>query len=280
VSIDHYENFPVASVLMPAALRPAVMAIYRFARHADDIADEGNAAASERLVALAALDNSLAAFQSGARSQPPCNLQVTAVLPFLQHHRLDAQLLRDLLSAFSQDVVTTRYQSFEQVLDYCRRSANPVGRLLLQLYRVHDLPENQRQSDAICTALQLINFWQDVAIDLQKQRIYLPQDDLQRFAVSENNLIDRPGEVMQSPAWIELMRFEVDRATALMKSGAPLAWRLGGRIGLELRAVVHGGLRIAELLQKQQYDVVLRRPALRKPDWLVIAWRSLFVHPR
>ncbi len=265
---------------MPAALRPAVTAIYRFARHADDIADEGNATASERLAALSSLDDLLAAFQSGAGSQPRSDPQLTAVLPFLQRHQLDAQLLRDLLSAFSQDVVTTRYQSFEQLLDYCRRSANPVGRLLLQLYQAHEVPENQRQSDAICTALQLINFWQDVAIDLQKQRIYLPQDDLQRFGVIETDLIDRLGQVMQSQAWIALMRFEVDRAATLMKSGAPLAWRLGGRIGLELRAVVHGGLRIAELLQKHQYDVVRHRPALRKPDWLVIAWRSLLVHPR
>jgi squalene synthase HpnC len=280
VAVDHYENFPVASFLMPARLRPAVRAIYRFARHADDLADEGDAPAEERLAALAALDASLQQWQ--AAGQPPATSHRTVLdlAPHVDAHGLHIMLLRDLLSAFSQDVTTLRYPTFDALGDYCRRSANPVGRLLLQLYGMHGASQNRTQSDAICTALQLINFWQDVAIDLAKQRIYLPQEDLHRFSVDEARLLQAPADIMKTDAWCALMQFEVDRATALMRSGAPLAWRLPGRIGWELRAVVHGGLRIAQRLQRCAYDVTAARPVLAKRDWALIAWRSLLPYPR
>ena len=167
MSVEHYENFPVASVLLPSRLRPAVEAIYKFARQADDIADEGDAPASERLTALAGFRAGLDRIEEGL---PPLTPMFGALQSALRDHSLALEPLRDLLSAFEQDVVTTRYADQESVLDYCRRSANPVGRLMLALYG-QQAPDQLRQSDAICTALQLINFLQDVAIDIKKDRI-------------------------------------------------------------------------------------------------------------
>ncbi len=178
--------------------------------------------------------------------------------------------MRDLLSAFRQDVVTTRYADYAALRDYCRRSADPVGRLMLGLYEVDDAA-SLRESDAICTALQLINFWQDVAVDIDKGRIYLPQEDLARFGVTEDAIAHgRPG-----PAWRALMGFEVERARVLMLQGAPLATRLPGRLGWELRMVVQGGLRILEAIERVRYDVFRRRPQLKRTDWIVVAWRAL-----
>jgi squalene synthase HpnC len=181
MAVGHYENFPVASWLLPSELRPAVRAIYRFARTADDIADEGAAAPTERLAALNTLDRELDAVSAGA-SHAWQDLTIA-----VRKHHLDVKLLRDLLSAFSQDVTTVRYASFESLLDYCRRSANPIGRLLLQLFGRAE-PELCRQSDAICTGLQLANFWQDIAVDWCKGRVYLPQEDLTAFNVSEGQI--------------------------------------------------------------------------------------------
>ncbi|HVE89664.1 MAG TPA: squalene/phytoene synthase family protein, partial [Burkholderiaceae bacterium] len=176
--VGHYENFPVASWLMPARLRPAVRAIYRFARTADDIADEGDAPAEVRMTALDALRVQLRAIETGAASEWPDLAQA------ISEHQLQPSLFYDLLSAFSQDVVTVRYASFESLLDYCGRSANPIGRLLLQLFRRSEA-KLLRHSDEICTALQLANFWQDIALDWHKGRVYLPQQDLRQFGVSE-----------------------------------------------------------------------------------------------
>jgi squalene synthase HpnC len=180
--------------------------------------------------------------------------------------------LRDLLSAFKQDVTVTRYQDFSALLDYCRRSANPVGRLMLHLYGAVTA-ENLRDSDAICSALQLINFWQDVAVDWDKARVYLPQEDLLRSHVSEAQI----AVGLRDGAWRRLMAFEVDRARALLLSGAPLALRLPGRIGWELRLVVQGGLRILEKIEAVDYDVFRRRPELTRVDWLRLLWRSLWM---
>lgn len=187
----------------------------------------------------------------------------------LRRHALPLQPLRDLLSAFRQDVVTTRYADYPALLDYCRRSANPVGRLMLGLYGTVDAT-SLRESDAVCSALQLINFWQDVGIDIGKGRIYLPQEDLARFGVSEIQIVQ--GEA--NPAWRALMRFEVERARALMLEGAPLATRLPGRIGWELRLVVQGGLRILEAIERADYDVFRRRPQLKRLDWALLLWRA------
>jgi squalene synthase HpnC len=239
MSVDHYENFPVASVLMPARLRRPVTVIYAYARSADDIADEGDAPAAERLAAT------------------------------IREWRLPLQPFRDLLDAFSQDVVKTRYADFADVIDYCRRSADPVGRLLLHLYG-QATPENLRHSDAICSALQLINFWQDVAIDWRKDRVYLPQDDLARFNVSEAQIASG----IVDDAWRTLMAFQVDRARAMLNSGAPLTRALPGRIGWELRMIVQGGLRILEKIDRVRGDVFRHRPVLGPLDWPLMLGRA------
>lgn len=265
--VDHYENFPVASILLPRRLVPAVEAIYAFARGADDVADEGDASPAERLAALADYEAALDAIAVGRTPEGAMFARLAAVV---REYRLDLQPLRDLLSAFRQDVVTTRYPDYPALLDYCRRSADPVGRLMLALYGV-DGARNLRDADAICSALQLINFWQDVGIDIEKGRIYLPQEDLQRFGVTEDDIrAQRDGS-----AWRALMAFEVERARTLMLSGAPLATRLPGRIGWELRLVIQGGLRILECIERAGYDVFRKRPQLGKPDYLRMAWRAL-----
>jgi squalene synthase HpnC len=264
--VDHYENFPVASILLPRRLVPAVEAIYAFARSADDIADEGEALPAERFQALDAYDAALDAIDAGDTPQEPMFARLAEAL---RRFQLPTQPLRDLLSAFRQDVLTTRYADYPALLDYCRRSANPVGRLMLGLYGAVD-ETSLRESDAVCSALQLINFWQDVGIDIGKARIYLPQEDLARFGVGEDDI----AHARTGPAWRALMRFEVERARSLMLEGAPLAARLPGRIGWELRLVVQGGLRILEAIERAGYDVFRRRPQLKRLDWPVLLWRA------
>jgi squalene synthase HpnC len=190
-------------------------------------------------------------------------------------YQLPLQPLRDLISAFKQDVSVTRYASFPSLMDYCRRSANPIGALMLHLYGAANIL-NLRDSDAICSALQLINFWQDVAVDWQKARIYLPQEDLTRFGVTPAQI----AEARVDQAWRRLMRFEVERALALLAAGAPLALRLPGRIGWELRLVVQGGLRILERIEAVDYDIFQRHPQLRKSDWLRLCWRAIWMKVR
>jgi squalene synthase HpnC len=265
--VDHYENFPVASILLPKRLVPAVEAIYAFARSADDIADEGDAAPAERRAALLAYEAALAAIGRGERQAEPMFDRLAAVIV---QYKLPLQPFYDLLSAFKQDVDTTSYADFPQLLDYCSRSANPVGLLMLSLYGAAT-PANIIESDAVCSSLQLINFLQDVAIDRQKQRTYIPQCDLARFGVDTAQL-DRGDADARFRA---LMFYEVDRARALMLSGAPLALRLPGRIGWELRMVVQGGLRILERIEQAGFDVFRHRPKLGTRDWLVIMWRAL-----
>lgn len=265
--VDHYENFPVASVLLPRRLVPAVEAIYAFARSADDLADEGDALPNERLAALEAYDNALKSIARHEQQSDPMFARLAGVIA---QYNLPLQPFHDLLSAFKQDVGTKRYANFPLLLDYCRRSANPVGLLMLSLYGAADA-RNIHDSDAICSSLQLINFLQDVAIDREKDRIYIPIDDLDRFGVAPAQL-DR---AEADGAWRALMQFEVDRARAMMQGAAPLALRLPGRIGWELRMVVQGGLRILESIEKVQYDVFRRRPKLKAWDWAVIMWRAL-----
>lgn len=265
--VDHYENFPVASFLLPARLRPAVEAIYAFARSADDLADEGNAAPGVRIAALNAYEAALGAIEDG---QTPHSALFKRLAEVIAAYRLPMQPFYDLLSAFKQDVTTPRYESFDMLLDYCRRSANPVGRLMLHLYDAADA-QNLNDSDAICSALQLINFWQDVVVDWRKARVYLPQEDMDRFGISADAIADARVDA----AWQALMRFEVERARGMMLSGAPLALRLRGRVGWELRLVVQGGLRILERIEAVGYDVFTRRPKLGPADWSVMAWRAM-----
>jgi squalene synthase HpnC len=265
--VDHYENFPVASILLPKRLVPAVEAIYAFARSADDLADEGDALPAARLAALQAYAAALASIERGEPQVDPMFARLAAIIA---QYKLPLRPFHDLLSAFQQDVGTSSYASFALLLDYCARSANPVGLLMLSLYGAAD-ERNIAESNAICSALQLINFLQDVAIDREKQRLYMPQDDLARFGVTPEQL-DR-AEVDQP--FRQLMAFEVARARAMMLSGAPLARRLPGRIGWELRLVVQGGLRILEAIERADYDVFRRRPQLKLRDWVAILWRAL-----
>lgn len=269
MAIDHYENFPVASLLLPAPLRQPVQVIYAFARSADDLADEGDASPETRLASLEAYEAELARIQAREPATMPLFQQLADVI---EQHTLPLQPFRDLLSAFKQDVVTKRYADFPALLDYCRRSADPVGILMLHLYGKAD-ETNLRDAHAICSALQLINFWQDVAIDWQKERIYLPIEDRQRFGVTEQQIADG----MMNAAWHALMQFEITRTRNMMLGGAALALRLPGRIGWELRLVVQGGLRILEKIEAVQHDVFRQRPTLNKADWLRILWRALWM---
>ena len=266
MSVGHYENFPVASALLPASLRRPVAVIYHFARSADDFADEGELPAHQRLALLDEYRRELQGLAAGGVTQQPLFTELGEIV---RQYRLPLQLFHDLLDAFSQDVVKCRYADFGEVMDYCRRSADPVGRLLLHLFDAADSDKLAR-SDAICSSLQLINFWQDVAIDWRKNRIYLPQDEMQRYGVSEREI--GAGEI--SAAWKALMRFQTERARALMLSGASLGRALPGRIGLEIRTIVQGGLRILEKLDKAEGDVYHRRPVLKAYDWPLLLFRA------
>ena len=260
--VEHYENFPVASLLLPRRLRQPIEAIYAFARSADDFADEGDDPPQLRLRKLNDYRAQLAA---------PASPLFRDVEKIIREHDLPVQLFADLLDAFSQDVTQKRYGSYSQVLDYCRRSANPVGRLLLHLFK-RTSDSDLRQSDAICSALQLVNHWQDVDVDYAKDnRVYLPQDDMARFGVSERHLKER----ICDSAWQALMRFQVDRARALMLSGAGLGKTLPGRVGLEIRATVQGGLRILEKIERAGYDVFRHRPVLNPLDWPLLLLKAV-----
>ncbi len=267
MSVDHYENFPVASLLVPARLRRPIEAIYRFARGADDIADEGDAAPATRLAELAAYRAELDRIASGQATATPL-FQTLSVA--IREHALPLQPFHDLLDAFAQDVVKKRYADYPELLDYCRRSANPVGRLVLHLFERTE-PEHLEQSDCICTALQLINFWQDIAIDWQKDRVYIPQSDLAPYGVGVADIA--AGHC--TPAWTALMTFQIDRTEALMRRGLPLVHALPGRLGWEIRLTVQGGLRILERIRGVRGDIFRHRPTLGPWDWLIVAGRSL-----
>lgn len=266
MSVDHYENFPVASILMPKRLRKPVAAIYHFARTADDIADEGTLSNEERLQQLDDFRDELIHIAADE----------TPLLPLFQHlavevrqHALPMQPLHDLLDAFSQDVVKKRYTDYAELIDYCRRSANPVGNLLLHLYE-EATPVNLAYSDAICTSLQLINFWQDVAKDIAIGRIYLPQDEMVHFGVTEEQIV----QAQCNDAWRALMKFQIGRARELILYGKPLGTILTGRIGLEMRLIIQGGLRILDKIEAADYDVFNKRPVLRPFDWVIMLAKS------
>jgi len=268
--VDHYENFPVASVLCPPALRPAIMAIYWYARTADDLADEGHALPDERLNDLAQYRADLLACVNGLPTSERWAAVFERLQPVINAFALPVNLLEDLLSAFEQDVSKTRYADQAELLDYCRRSANPVGRLLLHLYKVQD-EKSLRQSDCICTALQLINFWQDLSVDIPRGRIYVPADAWTRHRVDESQLM----QLQSSPETIKLIADCVCIARASMQKGSELAKTLPGRGGWELRLVVQGGLRILDKIESLGYRTLEQRPKLGKWDVLVMAWRAI-----
>ena len=262
MGVGHYENFPVASLLLPAPLRKPVEVIYRFARSADDFADEGTDPAEVRLRRLADYRAQLSA---------PASPLFHELQKVIREHELPVEPFADLLDAFSQDVTKKRYANFSEVLHYCRRSANPVGRLMLHLFkRTND--SNLRASDAVCSALQLINFWQDVDVDYTKDnRVYLPQDEMANFGVTERHLEEK----ICDDAWRALLSFQVGRSRELLLSGSPLGHALPGRIGLEIRATIQGGLRILEKLEHAGYDVFRRRPTLGALDWPVLLLKAV-----
>lgn len=272
--VTHYENFPVASVLCPPHLRPPIAAIYAFARTADDLADEGDATPETRLADLAAFRADLMAIARGEEPSPRWAGGVFLPLrAVLRSHHLPVPLLDDLLSAFAQDVDKTRsgagYADRAELLDYCRRSANPVGRLLLHLYGVDDAPA-LAQSDAICTALQLINFWQDLSVDIPRGRYYLPHADCAAHGVDWTQLL----ALQSSPESTRLLADCARWARTTMDSGAPLVHRLPGRAGWELRLVVQGGLRTLDKVDALRGGNLHTRPRLRAWDWCLMLGRA------
>ena len=268
---SHYENFPVASRLLPARMRPHVAAVYAFARIADDFADEGSMTQDERLAALQhwgeRLDNALAGRDD--RAGPEAYVFVAA-RHSIETCRLPVQLFHDLLSAFAQDVTTKRYPTWDAVLDYCRRSADPVGRLVLRIAG-YDRPELDRASDAICTALQLTNFWQDLEIDWRKGRLYVPEEIWKPAGASMDDLTAR----RMSPEWTRALNEVTARTRALFVDGRRLCDAVTGRLRYELRATWLGGHRILDKLESSEFDVFRQRPTLRASDLPLLLWQTI-----
>lgn len=256
----HYENFPVGSLLIPRALRKHVYSIYAFARTADDFADEGQdyGYTEKQRVELLERWHDLLRLSDVTRATHPIFVSLKETR---RRFDLPIELFEDLLSAFKQDVTTRRYASFEQLVDYCQRSANPVGRLILMLFGYRS-DELFALSDYICTALQLANHWQDVRVDLAKDRVYLPQEDISRFGCSIKELERRP----LPDGFKHLLAFEIARTRELFRRGKPLCTIVEGRLGLELRAVWLGGWKILDLIERADYDVFRSRPVITGKD--------------
>ena len=265
--ISHYENFPVASWILPRRYRRPVHLIYAFARQADDFADEGDVPDPERLARLGQFNAELDRIEARLQPREPLFTELAGIIAT---HRLPLWLFRDLLSAFAQDVSKKRYGDFGEVMDYCRRSANPIGRLLLQLYGETD-PRSLAYSDGICTGLQLINFLQDIEVDYAKGRLYLPQDELARYGICEAQIARKDA----GGAWSLFMRHQIDRARRMLRAGSPLGRVLKGRLGLELRMIVLGGDRILTKLERLDGDIFGRRPVLDAADWGAMLLRAL-----
>ena len=269
MSVDHYENFPVASVLCPPALRPAIRAIYHFARTADDIADEGNASPAQRLADLAAYREALDAACTGRTAGPRWRDVFEPLALRIHEFALPPSQLHALLDAFEQDVRNPTYADRAALLDYCRRSANPVGRLLLHLYGI-DESAALHHSDAVCSALQLVNFWQDLSVDGPRGRHYVPLADLQAHGADVDDLLGRTDK----PQIRRLVQSLCTWSRSLMLEGAPLALRVPGRAGWELRLVIQGGLRILEKIEHMDHASLTRRPRLTAPDAPLLLWRA------
>jgi len=269
MSIEHYENFPVASVLCPPALRPPITAIYHFARTADDLADEGDAPAAQRLDDLRAYRAELVAVADGATPGARWAKVFGPLQREIAHHALPLPLLHDLLSAFEQDLVQHRYTDRQDLLGYCERSANPVGRLLLHLYGIHDA-DSLQQSDRICTALQLANFWQDLSVDTARGRLYIPLADCERAGVAPEALLSR----QDTPATRALVAEMATWTRDMMNAGSPLVFTVPGRAGWELRLVVQGGLRILDRIAALDHASLNTRPTLGLTDIVTMGWRA------
>ena len=280
----HYENFPVASWLVPRHMRHHVAAVYAFARAADDFADEGTRSVDERHVLLdswlcrlretVSADPNAPSRPIGAGEPANSNEIFLALGATIREKRLPSVLFEDLLSAFRQDVTVTRYESWVDVMDYCRRSANPVGRLVLRIAGYRDA-KLDGWSDAICTALQLTNFWQDLKIDFDRGRVYIPEDEMRTHGASPSDLSDS----MMTPAWTRTVAAAVSRTRALFNEGLPLCDAVRGRLKYELRATWLGGTRILDRLERSEYDMIHLRPSLGAADapwfiWRMLSWSS------
>lgn len=276
--IDHYENFPVASWLCPPRLRPPIAAIYHFARTADDIADEGSAPPAERLADLAAYRADLHAIARGATPSPHWAAVFQPLAAQMQAFQLPLQPLDDLLSAFAQDVRKTAagdtYADWPELIDYCRRSANPVGRLLLHLYGVTDA-QAQQESDAICTALQLINFWQDLSVDIPRGRYYLPLAECAVHGIVISDPARQFATLKSDEKTTNLIAACAHQASASMQKGLKLVHRIPGRAGWELRAVTQGATRVLDKIDALGAAVLHQRPTVGKADAPRILWRML-----
>jgi squalene synthase HpnC len=274
---EHYENFPVASRLLPPEMRPAIAAIYAFARRADDYADEPGLEDTERLRLLDEWEQRLLRAKAGTRSGAgdDDDLIFVALADAMRRHALPEYLFQDLLSAFRQDVVKHRYETWDEVLDYCRRSANPVGRLVLRVAG-YDHPGLDRQSDAICTALQLTNFWQDFGRDWAHGRLYVPVEECARAGAQEAQL----ARGTMPKEWRSALRAATGRTRALFDAGRPLCDTVTGRLRHELRFTWLGGTRVLEKVERLQFDVLARRPKLGLGDGPVLLWRAARWNPR
>jgi len=263
---NHYENFPVASWFLPKKLRLPISVIYAFARHADDLADEGELTDSQRYQALEQYQSD---FEKALEVSYSNNPTLFALTDVIKNHQLPTDLFFDLLTAFKMDTKTKRYATFGDILNYCHYSANPVGRLLLHLHQQHSI-ENMKNSDAICTALQLVNFYQDIYQDkLENNRIYIPTKELAQFNVKEQHFSNKINDENIQ----QLMQYQLKRTKEMMLSGSPLGQQLSGLFGLEIRLIIQGGLAITQKLQK--IPNVFDRPRLTKPDKFVMLWRAL-----
>jgi squalene synthase HpnC len=269
---QHYENFPVASIVLPKYLRYPISLIYHFARCADDFADEGNHTQTERLVLLQNYINELDIIKADGKSD---SAFFTEFAQMINERNLPLAPFYDLLDAFKQDVTKTHYANFDEVLDYCKRSANPVGTLLLHLFD-KATPENLAYSDNVCSALQLINFYQDIAVDfdtnIHQRRIYLCQDEMQHFGITEQQIANQT----INPSWTQFMQFNLERVEAMLQAGKPLGKVLPGRMGLEMRLIIGGGETIIHKLKKVNGDIFHRRPTINAWDWPFITLKALF----
>jgi squalene synthase HpnC len=254
----HYENFPVVSLLIPRELRKHVAIIYWFARTADDFADEGNLSDDEKLQQLNDFENSLHNLLIGNFKSP---FEEALHQTFVQKN-LTPQLFFDLLTAFKQDVLKKRYDNLQEVLDYCRHSANPIGRLILELFNIRN-EEAFNFSDKICTALQLTNFYQDIEIDYKKGRIYFPENEMKLFEVTENIFAMKENNVNLK----KLLKHNIDRTQKMFDEGKNLLKFLNGRLKLEIKWTILGGETILQKIRNNDYNIFGKRPQLTKRDF-------------
>ena len=265
IARSHYENFPVASSFLPKEIRKYVWTIYAFARIADDYADEPGFTLAERMDNLNQWEQYLDECYNGN----PTHRVFAALAETVERFQIPIELFKNLLTAFRADITVKRYDTYEDVLAYCHNSANPIGRLVLLLLNYRS--ETMMQfSDSICTALQLTNFWQDVSVDLQKDRVYLPLEELEEFGYSEQDLFNKK----VNNRFCDLMAFQVRRTAELFAEGKPLLTMVGRDLSMELKLSWNGGTRILQKIHEQNYDVLTKRPALSKLDKLGLLFRS------